>query len=62
MKDSNKKLDLNTSIQAKVEANVAESLKLMSGHTKISQDEMINTALRRYIATHSDFFPPKNKK
>jgi hypothetical protein len=62
MKDPNKKLDLSAKLQASVEPYVLESVKAMAGHTKISEDEIINTALRRYIATHSDFFPPRTKK
>lgn len=57
-----KKPDLTISIQIKVEPYVAETLKAMADHSKISEDEIANTALRRYIATHSDYIPPKHKK
>jgi hypothetical protein len=53
--------ELNTTITIKVEAKVAEALELMSSHTKIPKEEMVNTALSRYIATHSDYFPPRKK-
>jgi hypothetical protein len=59
MRDPNKKVELTNSISVKVEAYVADSLKIMATHMKISEDEITNTALRRYIATHSDFFPPR---
>lgn len=62
MRDPNKKAELTASISIKVEAYVAESLKVMATHMKISEDEITNTALRRYIATHSDFFPPRSAK
>jgi hypothetical protein len=56
-----KPAELTSTITVKVEAKVAEALELMSSHTKIGKDEMVNTALNRYIATHSDYFPPRKK-
>jgi hypothetical protein len=55
------KLELTTTIQAKVEKTVAEALPIMAQTSKMSADEIINTALRRFIATHQDYFPPKKK-
>jgi hypothetical protein len=52
---------LDTKIQVTVEKEVAEILNAMSENTQISQDEMVNLALRRYIATHSDYIPRKMK-
>ncbi len=52
---------LDTSIEAKVEKTVAESLQVMSDHMKIPAGEIVNTAMKRFIATHSDYFPKKKK-
>jgi hypothetical protein len=53
---------LDTNVTVTVEKDVAECLKAMSSHMKISENEIVNTALRRYIATHSDFLPKTFKK
>jgi hypothetical protein len=53
---------LDTTIQITVEKAVAESLKVMSEHMQIPEGELVNTALRRFMATHSDYFPKKTKK
>ena len=45
----------------KLEKEVAEALQKMSDYTKIPVSEMANTAIKRFIATHSDFFPPRKK-
>lgn len=52
---------LDTPIQVKVEKTVAECLKAMSEHTKIPEGELVNTAMRRFIAVHSDYLPKKKK-
>jgi hypothetical protein len=53
---------LDAELHVKVEKEVAELLKAMSEHTKIPESEMVNTAMRRYIATHSDYVPAAKKK
>lgn len=45
------------SLQVNVEASVAETIKKMAEHTKMSESELANTALKRFIATHKDFLP-----
>ena len=57
MQQQNQTLDTN--IQVKVEKTVAESLKAMAEHTKKSEGELVNIAMKRFIATHSDYFPKK---
>lgn len=47
------------SVTVTLETEVAETLKKMSLNTKISESEMINTAVKRFIATHSDYLPKK---
>ncbi len=48
---------LTGSITVTVEKEVAEFLKVMSEHTKIPEGELVNTAMRRFISAHSDYFP-----
>ena len=48
---------LDTSIHVSVEKEVAECIKAMSDNTKIPEGELVNTAMRRFISTHSDYFP-----
>lgn len=43
----------------KLEKDVAETLKKMSVFSKFSEAEMINTAVKRFISTHSDYLPKK---
>jgi hypothetical protein len=44
-------------IQIEIESDVAEKLSLMEKHAKLSQSEMTNTALKRFISAHKDFLP-----
>jgi hypothetical protein len=53
---------LDTDIKVTVEKEVAELLKVMSETSKIPEGELVNTAIRRYIATHGDYVPKKHKK
>lgn len=55
----NAPVPLTSTIQVKVEPTVSETLKEMAKHTKISEDEITNTALKRFIATHQDYLPKK---
>jgi hypothetical protein len=48
---------LDTALQVTVEKEVAEMVKVMSQHTKIPEGELVNTAMRRFISGHSDYFP-----
>jgi len=51
LKGSTKKLEIE------VEQKVAEALAQMEGFIKLSQSEIVNTALKRFIAGHKDFLP-----
>lgn len=53
---------LDTKLEVTLEKEVAEALKVMSSHTKIPADEIVNTAMRRFISAHSDYFPKDYKK
>jgi len=44
-----------------LEVEVSETIKKMAEFTKLGESEMINTAVKRFIATHSDFLPKKKK-
>jgi len=48
---------LTGTITVTVEKEVAEYLKVMAEHTKIPEGELVNTAMRRFISAHSDYFP-----
>lgn len=53
---------LDTKIEVTVEKAVAEAIKIMSQHMQIPEGELVNTAMRRFMATHSDYFPKSAKK
>ena len=59
MRDGNKPLRLDIDLNVKIEKYVSECLASMSEYTRISKNEIVNTALRRYIATHKDYLPDK---
>ena len=46
-------------VTIKLEQEVADTLKKMSEYTKYGESELINTAIKRFIAVHSDFLPKK---
>ena len=45
--------------QYDLEKEVVEILKKMSEFTKFSESEIVNTAVKRFISTHSDFLPKR---
>ena len=49
-------------VQVEVEAEVADALARMEGFIKLSQSEITNTALKRFISSHKDFLPLPAKK
>ncbi|NDG85270.1 MAG: hypothetical protein EBX52_09590 [Proteobacteria bacterium] len=46
-------------VSLQLEKEVAETLKKMSEYTKFGESEILNTALKRFIAVHSDYLPVK---
>jgi hypothetical protein len=44
-------------IEVEFEKEVAEKLLKMEAHMKLSCSELANTAMKRFIAAHNDFFP-----
>lgn len=49
-------------IEIEIEEQVAETLKKMESYAKLTQGEITNTALKRFIAAHKDFLPPDSSK
>jgi hypothetical protein len=62
MRDDYKLKGNTIKIQIEVEESVAEKLAAMEKHAKLSQSELANTALKRFITSHKDFLPPVEKK
>jgi len=46
-------------LPVQMEKEVAETLKLMVETTGFGESEIINVAIKRFIAVHSDFLPRK---
>ena len=46
-------------VKVQLEKDVSETLKKMAEYKKLGESEMINTAVKRFIATHSDYLPRK---
>ena len=44
-----------------LDKTLAEDLRVMESYTKIPQVQLLETALKRYIASHKDFFPPEKR-
>jgi hypothetical protein len=49
-------------IELELEQKVVERLEKMTGYTKLSASEIVNTAMKRFILTHKDFLPPADRK
>ena len=47
-------------VSINLESEVAEILKKMATYSKFSESEIANTAIKRFIAVHSDFQPKKS--
>lgn len=48
-------------VEVEMEAKVVEQLLVMEKHTSIPKGEILCTALKRFIATHKDYFPQDYK-
>ncbi|NDF14366.1 hypothetical protein EB061_03470 [bacterium] len=59
MKDDYVLKGTTVQVQLQLEAEVAETLKKMAEYTRFGESEILNTALKRFIAVHSDFLPRK---
>lgn len=58
MRDDYKITTPTSELKAHVEVEVAKVIVEMSKYSKHSESELINTALKRFIASHKDFLPP----
>ena len=61
MKDDYKLQGSVAKVHIDVEQDVAEKLQAMEAFTKITQSELVNTAVKRFITQHMDFLPPRKK-
>lgn len=49
-------------IKVQVEKTVSDTLEKMTRYTQIPVSELVNTALKRFIAHHRDFLPPQDRR
>lgn len=57
MRDDYKLVGATKKIDLSVEVLIADRLKEMARFTGLSESEICNTALKRFIIVHRDFFP-----
>ncbi|MEK6704666.1 MAG: hypothetical protein AAB116_27070 [Candidatus Poribacteria bacterium] len=57
MKDDYQIKGPRAKVEFELEKDVVEKLAAMEKQTKHTKSEMANTALKRFIAQHKDFFP-----
>ncbi|MBL7715980.1 MAG: hypothetical protein JNL01_10990 [Bdellovibrionales bacterium] len=62
MRDDYKMKTATQKVSVEVEQEVAKLLASMEKYSKISQSELANTALKRFISQHKDFLPPEDRK
>lgn len=48
-------------LELELEAKIIEQLGVMEGYTKISRNELVTIALKRFISQHKDYFPDDYK-
>jgi hypothetical protein len=58
MRDDYKMQGSLVKMTIEVEEGVAQTLAEMEKFAKLTQSELTNTALKRFIAHHKDFLPP----
>jgi hypothetical protein len=44
-------------ITLKLETDVIETLEVMEKHVELPMNELVNTAVKRFISSHNDFLP-----
>lgn len=62
MRDDYKIQGPTAKLQVEVEKDIAEKLAKMEAYSKLTQAELTNTALKRFISAHKDFLPPESPK
>lgn len=58
MRDDYKITAKTEALQVTIEADLVLKLAAMEKHTKLTQSELANTAIKRFISQHKDFLPP----
>ncbi|MCM0604733.1 MAG: hypothetical protein KA715_01445 [Xanthomonadaceae bacterium] len=58
MRDDYKVNGPTQKLTLELEKKVAEKLKEMSEYKKLTESDIANIALKRFISTHKDFLPP----
>lgn len=61
MKDDYIMKTATVDLTVKIEKEVVETLKKMAEYTKLTEAQMANIAIKRFIATHSDYLPRSTK-
>ncbi|MCM2280020.1 MAG: hypothetical protein NDJ89_18255 [Oligoflexia bacterium] len=62
MRDDYKLTGPTVKVELQLEKEIAEGLEKMEKYSRHSRSELVNTALKRFIAAHKDFFPPEDRK
>jgi metal-responsive CopG/Arc/MetJ family transcriptional regulator len=57
MRDEYKLKGKTEAVEVQIESEVAKNLSKMESHSQLSRSEIVNTALKRFIASHKDFLP-----
>ena len=62
MRDDYKITSTTAKLEISIEKSVCDMLNEMATYTKLTPDEISNTALKRFISQHKDFFPPQRQQ
>lgn len=57
MKNEFNKPAKTVKVELELDAKVAEQLTIMENYSKLSRFELVDTALKRFISQHKDYFP-----
>lgn len=49
------------SLKLEIDKTLVDQLNVMESHTGISKEELLSTALKRFISAHKDYFPEDYK-
>ncbi len=60
MRDDYKIKNPTVKLEVQVEKEVQETLVQMEKHSKHTVSELVNTAIKNFIARHKDFTPPSH--
>jgi hypothetical protein len=60
MREDYKIKNATAKVEVEVEKTIAEKLSAMETYSKLTKSEIVNTALKRFIAAHKDFLPPES--